>query len=110
VTSPPPPRGLFAIGSAGLAIEAIVLLLAVPAVISAQRGHVSALGVSYLAALAVLLVLASARLRKPGGKLLATATQLLVVLGGIVTWPLYVVGLAFAGIWAYWLAQWPRTR
>jgi hypothetical protein len=110
VTSPPPPRGLFAIGSAGLAIEAIVLLLAVPAVISAQRGHVSALGVSYLAALAALLVLASARLRKPGGKLLATATQLLVVLGGIVTWPLYVVGLAFAGIWAYWLAQWPRTR
>lgn len=109
MTSPPPPRGLVAVGSAGLAMEAIVLLLAVPAVISQQRGHVSVIGVSYLAALVALLILAAARLRKPGGKLLGTATQVLVVLGGIVTWPMYVVGLAFAAIWAYWLAQWPRT-
>jgi hypothetical protein len=103
-----PPRGLFAVGSAGLAIEALVLLLAVPAVISAQRGHVSALGVGYLAGLAVLLVLTAARLRKPGGKVAGTVVQLLVVAGGVVTWPMYVVGAAFAGIWAYWLAQWPR--
>jgi hypothetical protein len=111
VTSPEatvPPRGLFAVGSAGLALEAIVLLLAVPAVISAQRGHVSAAGVSYLAALALLLVLAAARLRKPGGKIIATSIQLLVVAAGVVTWPMYVVGVAFAAIWAYWLAQWPR--
>jgi hypothetical protein len=107
-STPVPPRGLFAVGSAGLAIEAIVLLLAVPAVISQQRGHVSALGVGYLAALAVLLVLAVARLRKPGGKVLASVLQLLVVAGGVVTWPMYVVGVAFAAIWAYWLAQWPR--
>jgi hypothetical protein len=107
-TGSPPPRGLLAVGSAGLAIEAVVLLLAVPAVISQQRGHVSAVGVGYLAALAVLLIVAAARLSKPGGKALATVVQLLVVLGGIVTWPLYVVGAAFAGIWAYWLAQWPR--
>jgi hypothetical protein len=112
VTSPEaaiPPRGLFAVGSAGLALEAIVLLLAVPAVISAQRGHVSAAGVSYLAALALLLVLAAARLRKPGGKIIATTIQVLVVAAGVVTWPMYVVGVAFAAIWAYWLAQWPRT-
>jgi hypothetical protein len=102
------PRGLFAVGSAGLGIEALVLLLAVPAVISAQRGHVSVAGVSYLAGLAVLLVVAAARLRKPGGKVFATIIQLLVVAGGVVTWPMYVVGAAFAGIWAYWLAQWPR--
>jgi hypothetical protein len=105
---PVAPRGLFAVGSAGLGIEALVLLLAVPAVISAQRGHVSVAGVSYLAGLVVLLVLAAARLRKPGGKVLATITQLLVVAGGVVTWPMYVVGVAFAAIWAYWLAQWPR--
>jgi Protein of unknown function (DUF4233) len=105
---PVAPRGLFAVGSAGLGIEALVLLLAVPAVISAQRGHVSVAGVSYLAALAVMLVLAAARLRKPGGKVLATVIQLLVVAGGVVTWPMYVVGAAFAAIWAYWLAQWPR--
>jgi hypothetical protein len=108
-TTPVPPRGLFAVGSAGLGLEAIVLLLAVPAVISAERGHVSALGVSCLAALALLLVLAAARLRKPGGKVFATIIQLLVVAAGVVTWPMYVVGVAFAAIWAYWLAQWPRT-
>lgn len=105
---PVPPRGLFAVGSAGLGIEALVVLLAVPAVISAQRGHVSTAGVSYLAALVVLLLVAAARLRKPGGKALGTVTQLLVVAGGVVTWPMYVVGAAFAAIWAYWLAQWPR--
>ncbi len=109
VTSPPPPRGLYAVGSAGLAIEAMVLLLAVPAVISQERGHVSALGVGYLVALIILLVVAAARLRKPGGRVLATVTQVLVVAGGLVTWPLWVVGAAFAGIWVYWLAQWPRT-
>jgi hypothetical protein len=25
------------------------------------------------------------------------------VLAGIVTWPMYVVGVVFAAIWAYWL-------
>ncbi len=104
------PRGLYAIGSAGLAIEAIVLLLAGPAVLSLERGHVSALRVGYLFALAVLLIIAAARLRKRGGKVFATALQVLVVAGGVVTWPMYVVGLAFAAIWIYWLRLWPRTR
>jgi len=109
VTSPDQaPRGLYAVGAAGLAIEALVLLLAVPAVVSAQRGHVSVIGVSYLAVLVVLLVLAAGLLRRRGGKPFATAVQPLVVAAGIVTWPMYVVGLAFAGIWVYWLRQWPR--
>ena len=104
------PRGLYAIGSAGLAIEAIVLLLAGPAVLSLERGHVSALRVGYLFAMAVLLIVAAARLRKRGGKMFATALQVLVIAGGAVTWPMYVVGLAFAAIWVYWLRLWPRTR
>jgi hypothetical protein len=106
----PPPRGLLAVGSAGLGIEALVVLLAVPAVVSAERGHVSALGVGYLLLLVVLLVAAAARLRKPGGKLVATAVQPLVIAGGLATWPMYVVGAAFAAIWVYWLRQWPRRR
>jgi len=104
------PRGLYAIGSAGLAIEAIVLLLAGPAVLSLERGHVSAVRVGYLFAMAVLLIVAAARLRKRGGKVFATALQVLVIAGGAVTWPMYVVGLAFAAIWVYWLRLWPRTR
>jgi hypothetical protein len=103
-----PPRGLYAIGSAGLGLEALVLLLAAPAVVSLERGDVSALRVGYLFGLAVLLVVAAARLRKRGGKVFATALQVLVIAGGIVTWPMYVVGLAFAAIWIYWLRLWPR--
>lgn len=109
MTSPEPqfaPRGLYAVGTAGLSIEALVLLLAVPAVISAQRGHVSVAGVSYMGALVVLLIVAAAVLRRSFGKRFATAVQPLVILGGIVTWPMYLVGAVFAGIWWYWLRQW----
>jgi hypothetical protein len=103
-----PPRGLYAIGSAGLGLEALVLLLAGPAVLSLERGHISALRVGYLFFLALLLVLAAARLRTRGGKVFATALQALVIAGGLVTWPMYVVGAAFAAIWIYWLRLWPR--
>lgn len=103
-----PPRGLYAIGSAGLVLEAIVLLLAAPAVLSLERGHVSALRVGYLFGLAILLVIAAARLRKRGGKTFASVLQIMVIAGGLITWPMYVVGLAFGGVWLYWLRLWPR--
>lgn len=92
-----------AVGAAGLAFEALVLLLAIPAVTTAQRGHVHVAGVVFIAVLAVLLVVGAGMLRRPGGVVVATALQLLVILAGVVTWPMYVVGLVFAGIWAYWL-------
>jgi hypothetical protein len=103
-----PPRGLLGVGAAGLAIEALVVLLAAPAVVSLDRGHVSGWGVGYVLAVAVLLVLAAARLRAPGGKVFASVLQVLVVAAGVVTWPMYVVGASFAGIWLWWLRQWPR--
>jgi len=92
-----------AVGAAGLAFEALVLLLAIPAVTTAQRGHVHVAGVVFIAVLAVLLVVGAGMLRRPGGVVVATVLQLLVILAGVVTWPMYVVGLVFAGIWAYWL-------
>lgn len=100
------PRGLYAVGSAGLAIEALVVLLAVPAVVSSQRGHVSAADVGYLVALVGLLIVAAAVLRRRGGKIVSSLVQLLVIGAGVVSWPMYVVGAAFAGIWVYWLRQW----
>jgi hypothetical protein len=103
---PAAPRGLYTIGSAGLAIEALVVLLAVPAVITAERGHVSAAAVAYLLGLVVLLVVAAARLRRRGGKVVSSAVQVLVVAAGAISWPMYVVGAAFAGIWVYWLRLW----
>ena len=98
-----PPRGLMAIGAAGLAMEALVLLLALPAVTTAQRGHVHVAGVVYLGVLVVLLIVAAGLLRRRGGVVVASVVQLLVVVAGVVTWPMYVVGLVFAAIWAYWL-------
>ena len=103
MTAAPPPRGLMAIGAAGLAMEAIVLLLALPAVTTAQRGHVHVAGVAYLGALVVLLIVAAGLLRRRGGVVVASVVQLLVVGAGVVTWPMYVVGLVFAAIWVYWL-------
>jgi len=104
-TAPAPaePRGLMAVGAAGLAFEALVLLLALPAVTTAQRGHVHVAGVVYLAALAVLLVVLAATLRRRGAVAVASVTHVLVIAGGVVTWPMYAVGLVFAAIWAYWL-------
>jgi small-conductance mechanosensitive channel len=107
--SPQPPRGLVGIGIGGLTLEAIVLLLAAPAVATAQRGHVSAAGIGYLLGLAVLLVVAAAVLRKPRGRVVGTIAQPLVIAAGAVTWPMYVVGALFAGIWVYYLRLWPRS-
>jgi Protein of unknown function (DUF4233) len=104
----PAPNGLYAVGTGLLALEAIVMLLAGPAVLSLERGNISALRVGYLFGLAVLLIVAAARLRKPGGKVIASVLQLFVIASGVVTWPMYVVGLAFTGIWVYWLRLWPR--
>jgi hypothetical protein len=105
--APAAPRGLYAIGSAGLALEALVLLLAAPAVLSLERGHVHWLRVGYLFAMAVLFIVAAAVLRRRGGKTFAAVLQVLAILGGIITWPMYVVGLAFAAIWVYWIRLWP---
>ena len=94
---------MMAVGAAGLGFEALVLLLAIPAVTTAERGHVHVVGVVYIAVLAVLLVVGAAMLRRPGGVVGASVLQVLVIAAGVVTWPMYVVGVVFAGIWAYWL-------
>jgi hypothetical protein len=92
-----------AVGAAGLVFEAIVLLLAIPAVTTAQRGHVHVGEVLYLVMLVLLLVLAAGLLRRRAGVVLATGVQVLVIAAGVVTWPMYVVGAVFAAIWVYWL-------
>jgi hypothetical protein len=97
-----PPRGLYAIGAAGLVFEAIVVLLAAVALASPGHGHHGA-GIGYLLGLAVVLIVAAGVLRRRAGVVVATVVQVLVVAAGVATWPMYVVGVVFALIWAYWL-------
>lgn len=103
------PRGLLALGAAGLGIEALVVLLATPAVVSLDRGHQSGLKIGVLLVLFALLVVAAAVVRRPFGKAFGTAVQPLVFLGGFVTWPMFVIGAIFGLIWAYWLRLWRLT-
>ena len=101
-----PPRGLIGIGIGGLVLEALVLLLAAPAVATAERGHVTGWHVGVLLLLAVLLIAAATVLRRRHGLVFGTAVQPLVIAAGVVTWPMYVVGALFAAIWAYYLRLW----
>jgi hypothetical protein len=104
--SKPPPRGLVGVGIGGLSLEALVLLLAAPAVASAERGHVVAWHIADLLLLVVLLVVAAMWLLRPHPLVPGTLVQPLVIAAGVVTWPMYVVGALFAGIWVYYLRLW----
>ncbi|MDQ1706453.1 MAG: hypothetical protein QOF18_2819 [Frankiaceae bacterium] len=107
-----PPRGLVGIGIGGLALEALVLLLATPAVATAERGHVTGWHIGGLLGLSVLLIAAAivlGRRRGQGrghGLAAGTVAQPLVIAAGVVTWPLYVVGVLFSAIWLYYLRLW----
>jgi uncharacterized membrane protein YidH (DUF202 family) len=103
------PRGLLAIGAAGLAIEALVVLLATPAVLSLDRGQVSAVAVGCLLALFVLLCIGAGVIRRSWGKRFGTVIQPLVFLTGFFTWPMFVIGVIFGAIWVYYLHLWQLT-
>jgi len=102
----PAPRGLIGVGVGGLSLEALVLLLATPAVASVERGHVTFWHLAYLLGLVVLIIFSAAWLRRPHGLVPGTVVQPLVIAAGVVTWPMYVVGALFAGIWVYYLRLW----
>lgn len=105
-----PPRGLVGIGIGALALEAIVVLLATPAVATAERGHVVGWHIGYLLGLVAVVVAAAVVLvRSRGarsGRWVGSAAQVAAVGAGVVTWPMYVVGVLFAAIWAYYLNLW----
>ena len=106
MTQPEPPRGLVGIGVGGLVIEVIVLMLATPAVLAAERGHVTGWHVGYLVGLTVLVVVAAVSLARTGARWPGTVVQLLAVAAGVVTWPMYVVGALFLLVWLYYLRLW----
>lgn len=98
MTGPEPPRrSLRAIAAALLTVEALSVLLGLPTLGGGGRAGPGAVAV--LVVLAGLLLAAAALLRGPVGRPLATAVQPLVVLAGLLAWPLFVLGAVFAALW-----------
>jgi hypothetical protein len=90
-------RGL---GAGTLAMEAIVLLLAIQP-IRLLGGHLSGWGVGVVVVLAVIAVLLAASMRRRWAWHAGTVLQLLLLLSGLVQWSLAAIGLIFGAVWAY---------
>jgi hypothetical protein len=86
-----------ALPAAVLAMQGIVVLLVVPAV-AHDSDHV-ALQSALAAALAVCLFLAAARARTRVGQVAGSILQVPLVATGLIAWPMWILGLMFAGIW-----------
>jgi hypothetical protein len=106
VTGAAAPRGLVAIGAAGLSMEALVMWLSAPGIAALNRGHVSAIGIGYVVGVGVLLVVAAALMRRPWGRRAGSVVQIPALATGVVAWPMYVVAAVFAAIWLYYLHLW----
>jgi Protein of unknown function (DUF4233) len=90
-------RGL---GSAALAIEAVVLLLAIQP-IRLLGGHLSGWGVGAVVALAVLAGALAGNMGRRGAWHAGTVLQILLLLCGLLHWSLGALGLIFGAVWAY---------
>lgn len=96
-------RSLDRLAAAVVGIEALVVLLALSAVPKLQRGHGLQTGAAVTLLAAALLAAASIQ-RRRGGRAVASALQVAVVVAGLLVWPLFVLGPLFAGLWLLVLA------
>jgi hypothetical protein len=90
-------RGL---GAGALAIEALVLLLAIQP-IRLLGGSLGGWAVAAVVALAVAAGVLAGMTRRPWVWNAGTVLQALVLLTGLLHWSLLVLGLLFAGVWVY---------
>jgi hypothetical protein len=90
-------RGL---GAGTLALEAIVLLLAIQP-IRIMGGHLGGWGVALVVVLAVFAAALAGMMRRRWAWGAGTALQVLLLAGGLLHWSLAALGLIFGGAWAY---------
>ncbi|MDX6226663.1 MAG: hypothetical protein QOI76_53 [Frankiales bacterium] len=100
-------RGLRGIGAGVLILEALVVALSIPVLLDQGHGgrtwrHVA---VGCVIAIAVLLVVASAQLRRPWGPKFATGLQVLALIAGASSFALLFLAVVFAAIWVGWLGM-----
>jgi hypothetical protein len=90
-------RGL---GAGTLALEAIVLLLAIQP-IRVLGGDLKGWGVGAVVALAVLAALIAGSMKRRWAWHAGTGLQVLLLAGGLLHWSLAALGLIFGAAWAY---------
>jgi hypothetical protein len=90
-------RGL---GSGTLALEAIVLLLAIQP-IRMLDGDLGGWGIGAVVTLAVLAAVVAGSMRRPWAWHAGTALQVLLLASGLLHWSLAALGLIFGLTWAY---------
>ena len=91
-----PTASLRLLGTAVLTAEALVLLLALP--VAGQSGSRTAAKVAVLAALAVAALGLAARFRRRWVLPAALGLQVPVLAAGFLAWPLFPLGVIFAGL------------
>jgi hypothetical protein len=84
------------LGPSILLLEAILVALAIPVALTQGRGATTGW---LLGGLALLLVLATGAVRRPGGVRIGWAMQVLVLLSALIEPAMAIVGMVFLAVW-----------
>ncbi|BCJ60745.1 DUF4233 domain-containing protein [Micromonospora endophytica] len=95
-----PQRAVRGLGAGTLALEALVLLLAIQP-IRVVGGDLGGAAVGVVVALAVAAAVLAGLMRRPWAWHAGTVLQGLLLLSGLLHWALFVLGVIFALVWAY---------
>ncbi|MEU2613583.1 DUF4233 domain-containing protein [Micromonospora sp. NPDC007271] len=95
-----PEKAVRGLGAGTLALEALVLLLAIQP-IRVVGGHLSTAAIGAIVALAVVCVVLAGQMKRSWAWHAGTAVQGLLMLSGLLHWSLLVLGIIFALVWAY---------
>ena len=103
-----PRKSLRGVGAGLLVLESFTVMFAMLAVfgISNTNGDVATGKLQLLGTIAVALFLAGFVMRRPWGRTVGTVLQGVVLVAGIVVWPLLFVLLMFGPMWGYYLHMW----
>ncbi|WP_164701511.1 DUF4233 domain-containing protein [Modestobacter sp. KNN46-3] len=105
MTAPDPVRAGKALGGAAAAILLLegIAVLFVPRGIAQTGEGLTGTRLTVLLVLAVLLILASGLQRRPQGLVIGTALQVPLLLTGLLSGAMWLVGVIFLAIWLYLL-------
>ncbi|MFE9692846.1 DUF4233 domain-containing protein [Micromonospora sp. NPDC005806] len=95
-----PDKAVRGLGAGTLALEALVLLLAIQP-IRVVGGQLSGAAIAAIVTLAVACVLLAGQMKRSWAWPAGTVLQGLLLLSGLLHWSLLVLGVMFALVWAY---------